>query len=203
MVAMEEVNCFDKPCGWTDARMPVDMLAFNGGGISWKGGYSIAKWLPKAAVEHRSHNWNFNRAMAFAERIQRLSVGVAFSRGATALSHMPAFTDYFTDVFLHSPKFDQPMVNPGCRYHIFITQGDKTPVSRDAFKLFAWVADHGATVTFMALPFVPFVEPSWHSEPSWFELWLEHKRHVFHNIIPILLACNVTGKFYTPEELEA
>jgi len=197
MVAMAKGNCFDGACLCPDERKPVEMVAFNGGGISWKGGYSIAKYLPKAAVEHRSHNWNFRRAMHFAESMDRLSVGVAFSRGATALSHMPAFTDYFTDVFLHTPAFDQPMVNPGCRYHIFVTQGDKTPVAKDGFRLFEWVADHGATVTLVTLAWAE------HANPTWFEMWLERKRHMFHNIVPILTACNVTRSFYTLEELRA
>jgi hypothetical protein len=197
MVAMAKLNCFDVYGFAPDSRMPVDMIAFNGGGISLRGGYSIAKFLPKAAVEHRSHNWNFHRAVRFAEGIERMSVGVSFSRGATALSHMPAYTDYFTDVFLHSPAFEQPEVNPGCRYHIFITQGDKTPVSKDAFRLFEWVADHGGTVSLVTLGFVEY------ESPSLFELWMERKRHIFHNIVPTLKACNVTRRFYSPEELEA
>jgi hypothetical protein len=197
MVAMAKVNCFDTNCSCFTTPVPVQMLAFSGGGISWKGGYSIAKYLPKAAVEYRSNNWNFRRAMQFAERVDKPTVGVAFSRGATALSHMPAFTDYFTDVFLHSPAFDQPMVNPGCRYHLFVTNGDRTPVGKDAIKLFEWIASHGATVTFVGLDFFE------HANPTWFELWLEQKRHMFHNIVPILTTCNVTKPLYTPEELRA
>jgi hypothetical protein len=184
MVAMASLNCFDGPCACKQSRKPVQLLAFNGGG------YSIAKWLPPVAKEIWRWNWNFYHAMRFADAMDRMSVGVGFSRGATALGHMPAFTDYFTDVFLHSPAFDQPIVNTACRYHLFVTYGDTTPVRKDATKLFDWLASHGATTTLHLLPFVEF------DRPTLFERYLSRKQHIFHNVVPVLKSCDITKPFF-------
>lgn len=162
----------------------MQLLAFNGGG------YSIKKWLPPVAIEHYRHNWNFQRAAKFAESIDSPTIGVGFSRGATALSHMPAFTPHIKHAFLHSPRFDQPLVNPDCYYHVFVTFGDSTPVADDATRLFHWLAAHGATCGIRHLPFREF------DNPTWFERYMGWKRHVFHNLVPVLREHGATRRFY-------
>jgi len=162
----------------------MQLLAFNGGG------YSIKKWLPPVAIEHYRHNWDYRRAIEFACNMRSYAVGVGFSRGATALSHMPSQTRYFRHVFLHSPKFDLPRVNTLCYYHIFVTSGDSTPVKDDARLLFEWLADNGATCELRHLPFEDF------ESPTLFERYLRWKRHVFHNLVPVLQTHMATREFY-------
>ena len=162
----------------------MELIAFNGFC------YSIKKWLPSTAREEWRWNWTKNKALAFAEGQYVPFVGVGFSDGATAMSHIAGRNRLVTDVFLHSPMFEKPAVNRGCFYRLFATIGDRTPTADQTVDLFEYLIDNGAHVTLSYLPFEPF------AAPTMMERFLAKKKHIFHNLVPQLMTSKPTRDFW-------
>lgn len=162
----------------------MELIAFNGFC------YSIAKWLPGTAREEWRWNWNRSKALDFSQEQVSPFVGVGFSDGATALSHIAGNSKFVSDVFLHSPMFERPQVSKLCFYRLFVTIGDTTPTAEGTVDLFEYLIDNGAHVTLMYLPFEGF------AEPTMMERFLSKKKHVFHNLVPQLMTSKPTRDFW-------
>jgi hypothetical protein len=162
----------------------MELIAFNGFC------YSIKKWLPDTAREEWRWNWTRAKALAFSQDQISPFVGVGFSDGATAMSHVVGNSEYFGEVFLHSPMFDRPRINRRCWYKMFLTVGDRTPAAVDTIRLFEYLADGGAHVTLQHLPFQDF------AFPTMMERFLARQKHVFHNLVPQLQASAYTQDFW-------
>lgn len=162
----------------------MELIAFNGFC------YSLKKWLPDSAREEWRWNWSHSKALAFAEGQLSPFVGVGFSDGATALSHVVGNNKFVTDAFLHSPMFEKPAVSKSCFYRLFVTIGDKTPTADSTVDLFEYLIDNGAHVTLCYLPFEGF------ASPTTMERFLARKKHVFHNLVPQLMTSKPTRDFW-------
>jgi hypothetical protein len=162
----------------------MELIAFNGFC------YSIKKWLPSTAREVWRWNWTKNKALAFAEGQVSPFVGVGFSDGATAMSHVAGRSSLITDVFLHSPLFEKPQINRGCFYRLYSTVGDTTPTADGTLDLFDYLADNGAHVTLTYLRFESFVTP------TLMERFLASRKHIFHNLVPQLMTSKPTRDFW-------
>lgn len=155
--------------------MTPQVIAFGG----WL--YPIAKWLPSFVRHYASPLFGFSVSWcrSLARSIDRPTVLIGFSAGATAAMHVASHSPMIRTAIVHSCEFAKYQIGYLCEYRFFATIGDTTPTRPQTRQTFEDVANRGATATLDYLPFVPFASPTFFERRQ-----LERRKHIFHNVLP-------------------
>jgi len=155
--------------------MTHQIIAFGG----WL--YPVSKWLPSFVRHYASPilGFSFSWCRDFARTLNKPTILIGFSAGATAAMHVAGHSPMVTEAIVHSCEHGNYQVNYHCEYRLFITDGDTTPTQAGTRETFRQLAAAAATADLNVLPFVPFAAPTFFERSQ-----LARRKHIFHNVLP-------------------
>lgn len=162
------------------------VITLGGNSLVNPSGYSIAKFFPSGSVTNFNRPWPGGFSVAWCTRLamslDRMTVLVGFSAGASAALITAGLSPYVTHCFAHSPRDRGDRPRKTCEYHLFLTNGDSTPGANQVYDVAKRLRSVGAEVhADYNLPFEQFYKPTWLERTV-----LTRRRHQFHNCIPFL-----------------